>query len=82
MQRYSFTWERGKGTDQALEQRLDRALVSTSWLNIFEQPIQSNQVAPISDHSPILLQKTVMTRFRFENKWCHEPELLRVMRKS
>lgn len=56
IQCYSFMWERCKGTDQAMEERLDRALVSLSWLSIFKHLLQTNLVAPMLDHSLIMLQ--------------------------
>lgn len=52
---------------------------------MFEYPLQSNLVASISDHSPILLQtegeevRLTPRRFKFENKWCREVELKEVM---
>lgn len=35
LQGHQFTWERGRGTDAWLEIRLDRALVSSNWLELF-----------------------------------------------
>ena len=34
---YPFIWERGKGTDHAVKERIDRALVTSSWLDLFSQ---------------------------------------------
>ncbi|KAL8126087.1 hypothetical protein AgCh_013389 [Apium graveolens] len=76
---YPFTWERGAGTGDWIEVRLDRALVSTSFLNIFPNVKLINLEVSTSDHCPILLeihkasiviQKRV---FRFENAWLREP---------
>ncbi|KAK1367210.1 hypothetical protein POM88_042771 [Heracleum sosnowskyi] len=36
MQGYPFTWERGHGTAEWVEIRLDRALVTKSWTDIFQ----------------------------------------------
>ena len=53
---YSFMWERGKGTPAWVEEKLDRCLASGAWLNLFPQVKLLNLIAPVSDHSPILLQ--------------------------
>ena len=72
---YLFTWERGRGSSHWVEERLDRALVNVSWLNLFSNAKLNNLVAPISDHSPIELitmdkfSCVYKHRFRFENGW-------------
>ncbi|XVF80912.1 hypothetical protein PTKIN_Ptkin15bG0113100 [Pterospermum kingtungense] len=53
--------ERSKGTMNAVEKRLDRALVSSDWLHIFPTAKLMNLTAPISDHSPILLETSSCT---------------------
>ena len=53
---YPFTWERGKGTPTWVEEKLDHCLASGAWLNLFPQVKLLNLIAPISDHSPIILQ--------------------------
>lgn len=78
---YPFTWERGKGTAMAFEERLDRALTTSSWMTKFPSAQLHNLCAPISDHSPILISTTTRTHvirsrdFMFKNKWSKEPEL-------
>lgn len=72
---YPFTWERGKGSIHGVEERLDRALVSSNWRTLFKQARVLNLTASYSDHSPILLQSnpisahTFRRRFKFENCW-------------
>ena len=50
----SFTWSGGLH-NQAWA-RLDRFLVSPSWLNQFSNVIQKRLPWPISDHFPILIE--------------------------
>ncbi|XP_075507347.1 uncharacterized protein LOC142544167 [Primulina tabacum] len=77
---YQFTWERGKGTNTAVEERLDRALAS-SWMEKFPNAQLHNLCASVSDHSPILINTTPRLQmgrtrdFMFENKWLKEPDL-------
>ncbi|XP_073152636.1 uncharacterized protein [Henckelia pumila] len=78
---YPFTWERSKGKENVVEERLDRVMVSPVWLEKFPTACLSNLSAPISDHSPILLNTSgnlvhrVPKRFRFENRWFCDPGL-------
>lgn len=77
-----FTWEKGAGTDDYMEVRLDRALSSNSWLQEFPVAklynLEGSEVTE-SDHCPILLvpQKVDKInrscRFRFENAWLLDP---------
>lgn len=76
---HQFTWERGRGTPDFTEVRLDRVLTSTAWLNLFPLAKPYNLEGASSDHSPIFLvpQQIVKTgssyRFRFENAWLTDP---------
>lgn len=78
---YPSTWERGKGLAAYMEERLDRALVSSSWILNFPHAQLHNSAVSISDHSPIVLntnpfiQSVVSRNLRFENKWFNEPDL-------
>uniref|UniRef100_A0A803PR19 Reverse transcriptase domain-containing protein n=1 Tax=Cannabis sativa TaxID=3483 RepID=A0A803PR19_CANSA len=84
---YPFTWERGRGTPNLIEVRLDRALVSHSWTNFFTTAQLFNLELTASDHCPILLQPTVQHvfvpahQFRFENALLHEPLCFQVVKK-
>lgn len=53
---YQFTWSRCRGTANSIEERLGRAMASSSWIDLFPDACLMNSVAPVSDHSPILLQ--------------------------
>ncbi|XP_062088458.1 uncharacterized protein LOC133795019 [Humulus lupulus] len=76
---YQFTWERGRGTENWVEVRLDRALVSPSWLSLFSTAKLHNIGPSASDHAPLWLnldfrKRTEYTyRFRFENAWARDP---------
>ncbi|XP_058758766.1 uncharacterized protein LOC131632019 [Vicia villosa] len=75
---HQFTWTKSRGTDHALEERLDRALVNPSWFDFFLDAKLLNLIATHSDHNPILLaceqiqQRRKMFSFRFENSWLKE----------
>lgn len=70
---YHFTWAKGKGTEHVVEEQLDCALVSLSWLPFFLQVHLTNLIVPIYDHLPILLETQPIFHqyckkcFRFEN---------------
>ncbi|XP_030497624.2 uncharacterized protein LOC115713283 [Cannabis sativa] len=76
---HPYTWERGKGTANWVEIRLDKALVSQLWLDSFPQAVLTNCDISSSDHTPIFLQPepTAVTsfvyHFKFENAWTREP---------
>lgn len=53
---YPYTWERGYGTESWTEIRLDRALVSNSFMSLFTDVRLLNLKFSTSDHSPILLK--------------------------
>ncbi|RVW97672.1 Transposon TX1 uncharacterized 149 kDa protein [Vitis vinifera] len=66
-----FTWNGGLN-NQAWA-RLDRFLVSPSWLDLFSGVTQVRLSRPISNHFPIVLEgggiRRGPTPFRFENMW-------------
>ena len=76
---------RRKGTDYAIEERLDRAFGTNAWLGLFSLAKLTNMVAHFSDHSPTLLSTVVspsLQRFRsfkFENSWCREEGVYEVV---
>ncbi|XP_074374624.1 uncharacterized protein LOC141715036 [Apium graveolens] len=76
---YQYTWERGFGTSNHIEVRLDRALVSPDFLNLFKDAKLTNLEVSTFDHCPILLEPQVCNiffrdrPFRFENAWLREP---------
>uniref|UniRef100_A0A803PBV4 Reverse transcriptase domain-containing protein n=1 Tax=Cannabis sativa TaxID=3483 RepID=A0A803PBV4_CANSA len=54
-------------------------LLSSQWIDIFNDATLTNLEFSSSDHTPILLEPTIFQRsrsrvqFRFENSWTHEP---------
>lgn len=76
---HQYTWERGGGSEDWTEVRLDRALTNSSWLELFPLAKLYNLEGSTSDHSPLLLvphQKptnSCQRRFRFKNAWLTEP---------
>uniref|UniRef100_A0A803QNA4 Uncharacterized protein n=1 Tax=Cannabis sativa TaxID=3483 RepID=A0A803QNA4_CANSA len=85
---YPYTWEKGRGSSNWIEVRLDRALVFDSWLNIFNSAKLLNLEVSSSDHCPILLEPTVrnynteVKHFRFENSWLREPMCIQTVKDS
>ncbi|KAL8133670.1 hypothetical protein AgCh_008927 [Apium graveolens] len=85
---YPYTWERGCGTDDWMEIRLDRALVSDSFINQFQDAKLVNMKISTSDHSPILLvpftssHSIKVKRFRFENAWLRDPMCGKIVQDS
>lgn len=53
MEGYKFTLERGKGTEIWVEIKLDRALVTPSWLDKFPSAKLTNLEVSTSDHCPV-----------------------------
>ncbi|CAN0857899.1 hypothetical protein LINGRAHAP2_LOCUS6980 [Linum grandiflorum] len=78
---YPYTWARAKGKDHGIESQLDRAMVNAEWISQYLEGTLRNLIAPISDHSPILLNTQLVVherrrwRFRFENAWKREEAL-------
>lgn len=60
---YLFTCERGHGTDNWIEVRLDRALVTTGFINCFKKAKLTNMEITTYDHCPILLDLIVSLRY-------------------
>ncbi|KAK1372464.1 hypothetical protein POM88_028657 [Heracleum sosnowskyi] len=63
MEGYPYTWERGHGTDQWMEIRLDRALVSSNFMNQFTDAKLVNLKISTSDHNPILLEPFTRSKY-------------------
>lgn len=88
MEGYLFTWVHRRGSEREVEERLDRAMTSSSWMNLFPEAQLKNLLAPTSDHSPIMMQCEeshilVPNRwFRFENKWLMEPDIEEVVQRG
>ncbi|KAK6140574.1 hypothetical protein DH2020_025681 [Rehmannia glutinosa] len=85
---YQFTWERGRGSLNWVEERLDRGLATLHWFASFPNCKIWNLEASMSDHSPILLELGLRYRikkvrkFRFENVWLREKECKSVVQEG
>jgi hypothetical protein len=89
MEGYPFTWFKSLGTPRAIEEKLDRALATNSWMQMFPNAKLESLVAPSSDHFLILLDKIPVARShsskrtsKFENAWRIEDGLNDVVRNS
>lgn len=77
---HQFTWERGRGTSEWMEVRIDRMLISSIRLTLFDMAKLYNleDSSSSSDYSPIFLEPTPAIRryvkrsFLFENAWLSE----------
>ncbi|XP_019163544.1 PREDICTED: uncharacterized protein LOC109159890 [Ipomoea nil] len=73
-----FTWEKGRGTANWVEERLDRAVAGADWCDLFPHASVHNHWCDWSDHSAIfveihgLRQARQRRRFLFENAWLAE----------
>ncbi|XP_019153870.1 PREDICTED: uncharacterized protein LOC109150416 [Ipomoea nil] len=80
MRGHQFTWEKGKGTDRWMEERLDKVLVSTRWTTLHTEAWVENILTRKSDHSALFLNTDIVRgrrhggpkRFRFEMAWVHD----------
>lgn len=86
---YLFIWKRSKGKENAVEERLDCAMATLQLMNIYPQCYKRNLVAIIiSDHSHILLVlwekigRGPKCRFKFENVWLSESNLIQVVTRN
>ncbi|XP_019163454.1 PREDICTED: uncharacterized protein LOC109159798 [Ipomoea nil] len=70
-----FTWERGRGTEAWVEERLDRAVATAEWSDIFEEAEVENLLTFTSDHNAIFLSLEMLNirggrkAFKFESAW-------------
>ncbi|XP_074300279.1 uncharacterized protein LOC141631518 [Silene latifolia] len=82
----SFTWWNRRGGSEAIHERFDRALVSSSFLESCPSTILHHLDYDKSDHTPIKLSMFVPTkqkkgkRFRFEDMWATSKECEEVIR--
>ncbi|XP_058741766.1 uncharacterized protein LOC131614157 [Vicia villosa] len=82
---YQFTWTKSRGTPHMIEERLDRAMATTQWLELFPNVRLLNLPASHSDHNPIILYTDPTERhcyrysFKFENKWLLEEDIREVV---
>lgn len=73
-----YTWERARGTERWVQERLDRGLATKPWCDLFPAAEVKVLEVSTSDHMPLLLQLhrqvyvQKWNRFRFKNMWIKE----------
>ena len=83
-----FTWEKSRGTDIWIQERLDRGLANNDWRCLFPHAEFKVLVVSTSDHLPLFLQLNSQIyvpkakRFRFENIWIREADCMAVVKNS
>ena len=81
----SFTWS--NMTSSSIQCRLDRALITTSFLSAFPTCVAFAAPRLVSDHSPLHLTISTDRRiprrlFKFYNHWVSHPDFLPLMARS
>lgn len=75
-----FTWEKSRGSENWVRERLDKAFADVLWWRKYPLCKLSVKHTIKSDHDPIVLETMNIDfsrkqfRFKFENTWLHEPE--------
>ena len=85
-----FTWSRRLGARGWVQERLDRALVSTNWTSLFPRVRLYNVAFYSSDHKMLILKaippksrnKRGKQLFRFEAMWLKEDECDEVVKEA
>ncbi|XP_019199061.1 PREDICTED: uncharacterized protein LOC109192809 [Ipomoea nil] len=81
----NFTWEKGRGTDSWVEERLDRAVATTEWMELHAEALVSSIYTRSSDHCAISVDletrpvRAAMRAFKFESAWLLEDGCARVV---
>lgn len=83
-----FTWEKSRGMEIWIQERLDRGFTNHDWRGLFPHAEVKVIEVSTSDHFPLLLQLNSQVyvpktkSFRFENIWIREAECLNVVKNS
>ena len=84
-----FTWIYQKADGTQIRERLDRALATAKWLELFPAAKLYHQSTSASDHSMLLLRmvagskrKRVKRSFKFESMWLKESSCEEVVRSA
>lgn len=73
---YQFTWERGRRTDNWVEDKLDRVMASSGWVAAFKDFWVRNLIMSSSNHSPIFLEPTFWIFIPKNHRFCGQCELI------
>lgn len=81
---YQYTWERSRGKHNWVAERLDRALASLDWIQLFSDAWVQNVAVSRSDHSLLVVHCSItevhrIRPFRFENSWRLNEECRRIV---
>ncbi|CAH9078478.1 unnamed protein product [Cuscuta europaea] len=83
-----FTWERRRGTPNLVEEKLDKILVSESWLDVFGATVTESLEGAPSEHLALYI-KLLPTQnfcrrrnFKFENVWLREADCREIVARS
>ncbi|XP_019175465.1 PREDICTED: uncharacterized protein LOC109170766 [Ipomoea nil] len=90
MNGYLYTWEKGKGTANWMEERLDKVLVTDEWRGVVTGAKVMNLRTRKSDHSALFLGiretgggvEPGRRGFRFEMAWLHDEGCRSVVEQS
>ncbi|XP_072054478.1 uncharacterized protein [Arachis hypogaea] len=71
----NFTWSNKRRGEEQILERLDRILVSNSWLHMFPTNTVTRMQENGSDHALLLLDTSLQVerskrRFKFQQRWC------------
>ena len=84
-----YTWERGRSPKTRIRERLDRFLVSFSWMQLFSEAYIEHTLRYSSDHSAVVLRCAASHRlprrragFRFETGWLLDDSCEGVVREA
>ncbi|XP_016172584.1 uncharacterized protein LOC107614975 [Arachis ipaensis] len=80
-----FTWSNRQFGGNFIQERLDRALVSTEWRAEYPNGFVSHLDGTGSDHCPLLLnsekeERRSRRRFRFQERWCDKEEVSNIVK--
>ncbi|KAE9456633.1 hypothetical protein C3L33_11509, partial [Rhododendron williamsianum] len=75
----NYTWSNNQEGDSNIRIRLDRALATVAWRNLFPLAQVMHETRVGSDHCPLVVffevkLKKVPFQFKFESKWSTHPE--------
>ncbi|KAL0011877.1 hypothetical protein SO802_006985, partial [Lithocarpus litseifolius] len=84
-----FTWIYHQADGMQIKERLDRALETPEWMNLFPEAKLFHLSSSVSDHSPLALRMVQKWRkrkhwktFRFESMWLRDQRCEEVVKKA
>ncbi|XP_019150110.1 PREDICTED: uncharacterized protein LOC109189862 [Ipomoea nil] len=80
-----YTWEKSRGTESWMEERLDRAVATTEWLELHDEVVVQNIYTVFSDHCALSVSfdpgaaRAHSGSFKFETAWLLEEGCAKVV---